>query len=96
MDEADALSVFRSKFYIPQHNGKPSIYLCGNSLGLQPKSAREFVEQELKDWELFAVEGHFQGKNPWFHYHTFLTPYSAELVGAKEIEVVVMNSLTLS
>ncbi|HAP00881.1 MAG TPA: kynureninase, partial [Bacteroidetes bacterium] len=93
-DEKDALRKFRERFHIPQHNGKDAIYLCGNSLGLLPKSARSFVEQEFLDWEKLGVEGHFDAKNPWFPYHHFGRKQLAEIVGAKEEEVVAMNSLT--
>lgn len=96
MDRKDSLAHYRSQFYIPQVNGKDSIYLTGNSLGLQPKSARAAIEQEMLDWENLGVEGHFHGKNPWFHYHKFLTDKTAKLVGAKPIEVVVMNNLTVN
>ena len=93
-DEKDPLKIFRDRFHIPQHNGKTAVYLCGNSLGLLPKSARSFVEQEFLDWEKFGVEGHFNAKNPWFPYHHFGRKMLAEIVGAKEEEVVAMNSLT--
>lgn len=94
LDENDALKSFRSKFYIPQHNGKDQVYLCGNSLGLQPKSAKEAIDQELKDWAELGVEGHFRGKNPWMYYHHFLTEKAARVVGALPKEVVIMNNLT--
>ncbi|MDX5345932.1 MAG: kynureninase [Hymenobacteraceae bacterium] len=95
-DAADPLRPYRDKFYIPQVNGRDSIYLCGNSLGLQPKSAKAAIEQELEDWAKLGVEGHFHGKNPWFSYHELLTQPTAKLVGAKPIEVVVMNQLTVN
>lgn len=94
MDQQDPLHSFRSQFLFPQHQGTNCIYLTGNSLGLQPATARAAVLQELDDWASFGVEGHFEGKNPWFHYHKFLTEKSARVVGAKPIEVVVMNNLT--
>ena len=97
MDEQDSLKYFREKFYIPkQSNGGDVIYLTGNSLGLQPKTARNYIEQELKDWETLGVEGHFHAKNPWMPYHEFLTAQMARVVGAKPIETVVMNSLTVN
>jgi kynureninase len=64
MDKADALAPYRQQFYIPQHNGNDVLYFTGNSLGLQPKTARAAVEQEFADWEKYGVEGHFLGKNP--------------------------------
>ncbi len=96
MDAQDPLAAFRNRFYMPQKDGKDCIYLCGNSLGLQPKSVREKIEQELIDWQNLGVEGHFHGKNPWFSYHHFLSKETANLVGAKESEVVVMNSLSVN
>lgn len=95
LDSKDPLSSFRSKFYIPKDKkGKDVIYFAGNSLGLQPKSVREYIEQELKDWEVLGVDAHLHAKNPWLPYHEFLAEQTARIVGAKPIEVVNMNSLT--
>jgi kynureninase len=97
MDQQDSLRCFQDKFYIPEDvDGKKKIYFCGNSLGLQPKKAREYVFQEFDDWAKLAVEGHFKARNPWMPYHELLTEHMAEVVGAKPIEVVVMNSLTVN
>jgi kynureninase len=97
MNTNDPLAKYRERFYIPKgKNGEECIYLCGNSLGLQPKSVRAYVDQELKDWETLGVEGHFHAKHPWMPYHELLTEQTARLVGAKPIEVVVMNSLTVN
>ncbi len=97
MDERDSLKIFREKFYIPeQTNGEYYIYFTGNSLGLQPKSTRDYIEQELKDWEILGVEGHLRAKNPWLPYHEFVTEQMANVVGAKPIETVVMNALTVN
>jgi kynureninase len=68
--------------------------MCGNSLGLQPKQTKEYINQELNDWAKFGVEGHLEAKNPWMPYHEFLTNTMAKIVGAKPIEVVTMNTLT--
>ena len=95
-DQQDPLRNYREQFYIPQVNGRDSIYFTGNSLGLQPKSAKAAIELELEDWARLGVEGHFEGRNPWMHYHEFLTEKAARIVGAKPIEVVVMNSLTVN
>lgn len=95
-DSADTLSPFRDRFYFPKLNGQEAIYMTGNSLGLQPKSAKSALELELEDWKNLGVEGHFEGKNPWFHYHKFLSAHTARLVGALEHEVVVMNNLTVN
>lgn len=94
LDKDDKLASFRNEYHLLQKNGNPVIYLCGNSLGLQPKNARAAIEQELKDWAELGVEGHFDGKNPWMYYHHFLTENAAKVVGAKPKEVVVMNNLT--
>jgi len=95
LDLLDPLKHYREKFCFPKHkNGEEVIYLAGNSLGLQPKSVREYVEQELKDWETLAVDAHTQAKNPWLPYHEFLTEQTAQLVGAMPEETVNMNSLT--
>ncbi len=97
LDEQDTLKHFRDKFFIPkQDNGEDVLYFTGNSLGLQPKTAGAYIEQELKDWATFGVEGHFHAKNPWMPYHEFLTSQMANVVGAKPLEVVVMNSLTVN
>ena len=72
------------------------MYLCGHSLGLQPMSARGYVAQELEDWELLGVEGHFRARNPWVSYNRLLTEQTARLVGALPLEVVTMNSLTVN
>ena len=97
MDQADALRDFRAQFHIPKtKDGKDCIYLCGNSLGLQPKAVTESIMQELKDWQELGVEGHFHAKNPWLPYHEFLTASYARLVGAKDSEVVAMNTLSVN
>ena len=95
LDSQDPLSKYRYQFHIPKDKlGNELIYFCGNSLGLQPKITKKYIDEELEDWANLGVEGHTQGKHPWLHYHEFLTETSAMLVGAKPIEVVVMNSLT--
>jgi kynureninase len=97
MDERDPLKDFRERFLIPKTaSGSDCLYLCGHSLGLQPKTAAAYVEQELRSWAELGVEGHFHAKNPWMPYHRLLTEQTAELVGAKAGEVVVMNSLTVN
>jgi kynureninase len=96
LDAADTLAPFRERFHFPQLNGKQAIYLTGNSLGLEPKSARAALEQEMLDWQNLGVEGHFDGTNPWFHYHKFLNEKAAKVVGALPHEVVIMNNLTVN
>jgi len=94
-DEIDKLSKYRGKFHIPKDKvGNELIYLCGNSLGLQPKSTKAAINQELEDWANLGVEGHLDAKNPWLPYHEYLAETMAKIVGAKPIEVVVMNTLT--
>lgn len=97
LDEKDPLARFRGEFHFPPApNGEPSVYLAGNSLGLQPKKVRSYIEQELDDWAKYGVEGHFHAKYPWLPYHENLTAQTARLVGAKPIEVVVMNTLSVN
>jgi kynureninase len=97
LDARDPLAKYRDQFYFPRaENGSEAIYLCGHSLGLQPKRTREYIEQELEDWKNLGVEAHFRGRQPWMPYHRLLTDQTARLVGAKPIEVVVMNSLTVN
>ncbi|NQY63142.1 MAG: kynureninase [Alteromonadaceae bacterium] len=93
-DKQDELAHYREQFHHPVINGKEVLYFTGNSLGLQPKSAKEYVNKELDDWAKWGVEGHFHANNPWVSYHEILTPASAHIVGANESEVVCMNSLT--
>ncbi len=96
-DQLDSLGHFRERFHLPlQTNGEPYLYLCGNSLGLQPKSTGQQVQQELQDWAKLGVEGHLHARNPWLPYHEFLTEHMAAVVGAKPSEVVVMNTLTVN
>ncbi|MEP6646431.1 MAG: kynureninase [Saprospiraceae bacterium] len=87
---------YRDLFHIPVINGKESVYLCGNSLGLQPKKVKEYVNEELDDWATLGVEGHLHARHPWLPYHEFLTKSMSTLVGANLSEVVVMNSLTVN
>ncbi len=97
MDARDPLADFRARFFIPKtKDGADCVYLCGHSLGLQPKTVRSYLEQELRDWAELGVEGHFHAKAPWMPYHRLLTQQTAALVGAQPGEVVVMNSLTVS
>ncbi|CAG5079316.1 kynureninase [Parvicella tangerina] len=93
-DKEDSLRSYREQFLFPTFTKKPVVYFTGNSLGLQPKSTREYINQELDDWAKWGVEGHFYAKNPWMPYHEILTKQTAEIVGAKPEEVVVTHSLT--
>lgn len=96
MDEQDPLKNFRSKFLVPKHKGKDVIYFCGNSLGLQPVTARDYINQKFNNWKDLAIEGFFAGDDPWLGYHKKLTNTLAGIVGAKSEEVTVMNSLTVN
>jgi len=92
-DAADPLRAFRDEFLIPPHGDGQTHYLCGNSLGLQPRAVHEAIGEELSDWGELAVEGHFRGRRPWLNYHEFVRDDLAAVVGAKPIEVVAMNTL---
>lgn len=97
MDAHDPLAHFREKFFFPKTTtGEKCVYLCGHSLGLQPRSVKSYIDEELEAWADLGVEGHFQAKHPWMPYHRLLTDQTAALVGAESNEVVVMNSLTVN
>src|SRR5437899_1595186 len=97
LDSEDSLRAFRDKFHLPLgKDGKPLIYFAGNSLGLMPKSAREIVDQELDDWPNLGVDAHLEGKTAWYSYHETLREPTARLIGAKPVEVICMNSLTVN
>jgi len=93
-DEADPIKGYRDKFHFPSLGTPEMAYFSGHSLGLQPKTVKAAVELELEDWARYGVEGHFHSTHPWYSYHEMLTPPMATIVGAKESEVVCMNSLT--
>lgn len=94
-DHLDPLNRFREKFHIPKDSeGNNIVYLCGNSLGLQPKNTQKYIQEELNDWAKLGVEGHTEAKHPWMPYHEFLSNTMAKIVGAKPSEVVMMNTLT--
>lgn len=96
LDNEDRLKSYRDKFFFPQHDGRDVVYFTGNSLGLQPKTTRQYIQQELEDWATFGVEGHFLAKNPWLSYHELLTDKMAKIVGALPQETVMMNQLTVN
>ena len=93
-DEADPLKAYRDKFHFPNLDTPEMAYFSGHSLGLQPKAVKAAVELELDDWARWGVEGHFHSTHPWYSYHEILTPPMAKIVGAKDSEIVCMNSLT--
>jgi kynureninase len=96
LDQQDPLRNLRDEFLIPKHNGHDAVYLCGNSLGLQPRSAKKHIHDQLNAWEDNAVEGWFMGNEPWLNYHKQLLSPLANILGAKEAEITVMNSLTVN
>jgi kynureninase len=93
-DARDPLAAFRDEFCVPPHGDGEQAYLCGNSLGLQPRATRDALLAELDDWRELAVEAHFRGRHPWMPYHELVRANLAELAGALPHEVVAMNSLT--
>jgi kynureninase len=97
LDAADPLRAFRARFAIPRtEDNEEVVYLCGNSLGLMPQNAARYVNDELDTWKNAAVDGHFDGKRPWYGYHEQFTNLAAHVVGADPGEVVIMNSLTVN
>lgn len=90
LDAQDPLRSFGQEFLIP----RGEIYLCGHSLGLQPKRAGAYIDEELRQWRELAVKAHLAGPRPWLPYHRFLSEPMASLIGARATEVVMMNSLT--
>lgn len=95
-DQQDPLHHLRNEFFFPQQNGRPFVYLCGNSLGLQPKTAKKYIDQQLDNWQNLAVEGWFEGDTPWMFYHKELKKLMAPIVGASPQEVCPMNTLTVN
>ncbi|HTV79644.1 MAG TPA: kynureninase [Steroidobacteraceae bacterium] len=96
-DAADGLAPLRARFAHPlDDGGRPVVYLCGHSLGLQPLAARERIREELDDWAAMAVRGHESARRPWIPYHESLAAGLASLTGARPGEVVAMNSLTVN
>jgi kynureninase len=96
LDAADVLADFKKEFHFPKHNNEDVIYFCGNSLGLQPKNAETAFQQELDDWKNVAIAGFSKAKHPWLFYQEYMKPSLAKIVGAKENEVTVMNTLTVN
>ena len=97
LDREDPVSRFRQEFNFPlDRNGRRPVYLCGNSLGLQPRTAVDYVEEVLANWKDLAVDGHFHSGRPWISYHRLATQGFAELTGSLPHEVVAMNTLTVN
>jgi len=106
-DLEDPLAALRLAFHLPravsagEHAAVSSAaasgaYLCGHSLGLQPREAARVLNEELERWACSAVEGHFHSPRPWLSYHERLTPALATLAGAAPQEIVAMNTLTVN
>jgi hypothetical protein len=93
LDAADPLARFRDEFEFPPAT---PLYFAGHSLGLLPKRARVYVDEEMEVWSREAVEGHFAGERPWMPYHELVAPSLARIAGAREGEVVAMNSVTVN
>lgn len=97
LDARDPLAGLRSRFRLPPGPaGGLATYLCSNSLGLQPVAAQARITELLDDWARLAVRGHHDGPRPWLTYHEQFAPPLARLVGAKPLEVVAMNTLTVN
>lgn len=96
LDAQDTFRDLRHEFWIPKHDGKDAIYLCGNSLGLQPRATDQEIAKQLTVWRELGVEGWFNGSDPWLQYHHTIAQPLAQIVGAKPGEVTVMNSLTVN
>ena len=96
LDAKDPLAKYRNEFIFPKINDKDAIYFTGNSLGLQPRSAQNYVNDIMSDWGNLAVEGHFQAEKPWWDYHERFADQLSKVVGAKPKEVTVMNTLTVN
>jgi kynureninase len=97
LNDEDPIRDLREKFYLPLgKEGKPLIYFAGNSLGLMPKAAQAIVEEELDNWAKFGVDAHLAAGTPWYTYHEAVREPTARLVGARPVEVICMNSLTVN
>ncbi len=96
LDQQDTLRSYRDQFIFPKVNGEQVIYFTGNSLGLQPKNAKKYVDEVMNDWAELAVEGHFYAEKPWWDYHERLAKPLSKIVGAKPSEITVMNTLTVN
>ena len=89
LDNQDPLKNFRNAFVFPEtETGEAPLYFAGHSLGLMPKKASEYINDELQAWGKYGVEGHFEGKHPWLPYHENITNSFAKLVGAAPPELL--------
>jgi len=96
LDFQDQIAHYRNEFIFPQVNGKQVIYFTGNSLGLQPRRTKSYVDEVMNDWANLAVEGHFYAEKPWWDYQERFAQPLSRIVGALPSEVTVMNTLTVN
>ncbi|MDT0646139.1 kynureninase [Zunongwangia sp. F260] len=96
LDAEDDLAKYREQFIFPEVDGKEVVYFVGNSLGLQPRSAKKYVDEVMQDWAELAVEGHFKAEKSWWDYHERFSEKLSKVVGAKPSEITVMNTLTVN
>ncbi|CAM3348431.1 Kynureninase [Flavobacterium longum] len=96
LDVQDSLSSYRDEFFFPEVNGRRVIYFTGNSLGLQSRRAKQYVDEVMDDWAKLAVEGHFYADKPWWDYHERFAGPLSQIVGALPDEITVMNTLTVN
>ncbi|XP_061089388.1 kynureninase isoform X2 [Conger conger] len=108
LDKQDPLQHLRKQFLVPRvgdlspsdlslvDGTKDCIYFVGNSLGLQPKSARKYIDEELDKWAKTGIHGHMEGGRPWAYAENTLEDLMANVVGAKPGEVALMNGLTVN
>jgi kynureninase len=96
-DAADPATARRAEFHFPRApGGGEALYLCGNSLGLQPRRAAGDVAGFMAEWQRLGVLGYHDREADWLNLHERLAPAVTALVGAKPLEAVVMNSLTIN
>ncbi len=97
LDAKDKLKSYRQRFHFPkQKDGSQKLYFCGNSLGLEPKNTGDYIDEVIEDWRTYGVDGHTDAEYPWMPYHEFLAKPMAKIVGAKESEVIIMNTLSVN
>jgi kynureninase len=96
LDRQDPLKEFREQFLVPTHHGKEQAYFLGNSLGLQPKRTKAYLDKVLQQWNDYGVEAFFMGDDPWMDYHTHLQQPLSTIMGCKPEEITVMNQLTVN
>ncbi|KAG7463844.1 hypothetical protein MATL_G00180980 [Megalops atlanticus] len=108
LDKHDQLQHLRKQFLVPKVSDLPPtdlslvdgaedcIYFVGNSLGLQPKLVKKYIDEELDKWAKTGVHGHVEGARPWAWAENNIEDMMANIVGAKVEEVALMNGLTVN